>query len=70
MTSAGESANSTLARLDISFIVDGWGLDVNHPVDRRPMQMIHCVGTLATSHATRTLHSTPETAQGMNRNMA
>ena len=46
------------------------GKETTYPVERRPMQIIHCVGTFATSHATRTLHSIPDTAVGRNRNMA
>ena len=71
ITSAGEIANSTLARLGISLpTCQDKGGTGTYPVDKRPMQMIHWVGTFATSHATRTLHSIPDTAVGRNRNMA
>jgi hypothetical protein len=44
--------------------------DQTHAVERIPVQMIHCVLTLEMSLATRTLHSTPDTEQGMNRSIA
>ena len=75
-TSLSERANQMLASLTVSCCYyltrqrRRVGKSRAHPVDRIPVQMIHCVLTLPTSTATRTLHRMPDTEHGKKRSVA
>lgn len=78
-TSAGDSAMSTLAILrklvSPVFICSSCTHDtrrgeMTHPVAVTPVQTSSWVGTRDTNWATRTLHSIPDTGQGMNLSIA